>query len=77
MAGQRRSSLDRRNGKSDFRLFRHFKGIIDLYSQVSDGAFKLRVTKQELDCSQVLHNQSSLWADTRAVSTDRAMALVA
>lgn len=52
--GQRRSSIDRRSGWSDFCLFRHFQGVIDLDSQVSDGAFKLRMTKQELDRSQVL-----------------------
>lgn len=31
-------------GWLDFCLLRHFQGIIDLDSQVSDGAFKLRMT---------------------------------
>lgn len=33
--------------------YRQLSAIIDLDSQVSDSAFKLRMTKQELDSSQV------------------------
>lgn len=38
---------------SDLGLFRHFQDVIDLNPQLSDGAFKLRMAEQELDCPQV------------------------
>lgn len=66
MAGQRRSNLNRHSGWSDFRLFCHFQGILDLDPQVSDGAFKLRMTKQELD--------SSPWAMSRTRSLVKSQA---
>lgn len=35
-------------------LFRHFKRVIDLDAEVSDGAFELRVTEHRLDSPEVL-----------------------
>jgi hypothetical protein len=40
-------------GISDVNLLRYRKGVIDLYPEVSDGAFNLGVAEQELDGSQV------------------------
>jgi hypothetical protein len=40
-------------GDSDINLFRYGEGIIDLDSEVSDGAFDLGVAKQKLHGSQV------------------------
>jgi hypothetical protein len=40
-------------GDSDVNLFRYCQGVIDLDAQVSDRAFDLGVSKQELHGSQI------------------------
>src|SRR5204863_9355512 len=37
-----------------FRLFGHFECVIDLDAEVSNGALELRMTEQELHCTQIL-----------------------
>src|SRR5204862_2449833 len=46
-AADRRSPLH-------FRLFGHFECVIDLDAEVSNGALELRMTEQELHCTQIL-----------------------
>jgi len=38
----------------DFRLLRYLQGVIDLDAKVSDGAFQIGMTKQQLYGPQVL-----------------------
>jgi hypothetical protein len=53
MAGQRRLSLTGA-GASSLGLFRHFKGIVHFYTEVSDRALELRMPQKKLYCTQVL-----------------------
>jgi hypothetical protein len=46
--------IDCHYGWSDSRLVRHFQGIINFNSQVPDGAFKLRMIRQDLNRSVFL-----------------------
>jgi hypothetical protein len=50
LVGQSMSALP---GNSDIDLFRYGQGVIDLDAEVSDGAFDLGVTEQELHRPQV------------------------
>jgi hypothetical protein len=45
--------LSTRCGRSEFERFRQLQGIVQLYTQVSDSAFKFGVTEQKLAGTQV------------------------
>ena len=37
----------------ELNLFCHIQGVVHLNPEISDGAFQLGMTEQELDCTQV------------------------
>ena len=53
LAGQRRPEIGRRLSISNFCLFCHIQRIVYFNPNISDDAFQLRVTQEQLHCPQV------------------------
>lgn len=66
------SHLDLEFQRLDLRLFRNLQRIIHFNAQVPNGAFQLRVTTQQLNCTDVL---GALVDQGRLGSTQRVRAI--
>jgi len=67
-SGAKATGAEASGRQSEINLFGNIQGVVDLNSEISDGAFQFGVSEEKLDCTQVAGlpiNLSSLRAVRR------------